>query len=275
MAEDLTAGPTHMTSQLKWFVLLFGDIDFDGRAGRMIDIAQAFGEVHLLDCAVAAPQNRFRSYGYDRCRVAPGTSQPRRHLAFLRQALATARRMRPDVVLAEDFFTAMPGRLAAAISGARFIYDAHELIIPGKDEATSYRDRFWAALERHAAPAADLVIAANSERAQIMTDSYPLRRPASYMRNIPDVQPPSEASLAEVRTKYPTLERRTTDEILVLYQGAIVAARGLPRFMDAVAHLPANYRLIVAGDGPDRQILTALAAGDRFGGRINFLGKVL
>lgn len=258
-----------------WLVLLFGDVDFDGRVQRMIDIASAFGTVHLLDCAEAAPQDGPRAYTHTRCRVAPSLSQPRRHLNFLGQALSMARKLRPDVVLAEDFFTAMPGRLTAGVSGALYIYDAHELIIPGPGEEVSRRDRFWAGLERRAAPRADLVIAANAERAEIMTRSYPLRRPATFMRNIPIAPPPTQEALATVEAKYPALSRSEEDTVLVLYQGAITAARGLPRFMEAMTLLPPHIRMIVAGDGPDLELLRAMGNEARFGGRIDFLGRVL
>lgn len=263
-----------MTSKHKWLVLLYGDIDFDGRARRMIDIARGFGEVHLLDCAEKPPAAHTLDYSHERVLVAPELSPPRRHLKFLGQALRMARQLRPDVVLAEDFFTAMPGRLVAGISRARYIYDAHELIIPGADERVSGRQWFWAALERRAAPAADLVIAANSERAQIMTESYPLRHPVSYMRNIPAAPSPTQAHLTKVQAKYPALTRHAPNEVLVLYQGAITAERGLQRFIEAVVHLPPEYRLVVAGDGPDLGALRALGSEDRFGGRIDFLGRV-
>lgn len=263
------------TSPRRWLVLLFGDIDFDGRARRMIDIASCFGTVYLLDCSERSNSGSDVRYVHERLVVAPEHSQPRRHLSFLRHALAFARRVRPHVVLAEDFFTAMPGRMAAAACSAQFIYDAHELIIPSAEEITSRRSRFWANLERRAAPGADLVIAANAERAAIMTENYPLRRAATYMRNIPTAAAPTQDALNAVTAKHPVLVRSEPGTVLILYQGAIVAARGLTRFIEATAYLPSSHRLIMAGDGPDLHSLKGMAGKERFSGRITFLGRVL
>src|SRR6185295_8246597 len=92
------------------------------------------------------------------------------HLRFLRHLVRFARSHRPSVVYGHDFFMALPAWLAAKACDARLIYDAHELIIPGAlgGQSGGFRERFWYWLERTIVNRADLVIAANAPRAEVM-----------------------------------------------------------------------------------------------------------
>lgn len=179
-----------------------------------------------------------------------------RHLRFWLAVLRVGRDIRPDIVIAENFFTTLTGWLVAKALHAALAYDAYELIIPEPNQPMSWRNRFWYSLERWVVPRADLVIAANQERAQRMAEHYRLTHIPEFMRNIP-FQQSIPVEERELLATYPALVRRSEDERIIIYQGHISLDRGIGRFVEAMAYLPAQYRLVVVGDGFDLDRLKA------------------
>ena len=254
-------------------LMLYGDVDFDGRAQRMIEIGQSLGKVFVIDAAMVSSSIP-RGYEHHRVLLRPASGVGKRHLAFWRQAIAKARAWRPDLIFAEDFFTTFPGWMAARLTGARLVYDAHELIVPEPGLPMSRRSRVWYGLERFVAPRADLVIAANPERAEIMENHYRLRRTPTYMRNIPVQREVTAKQREAVLKTYPALRRRHDDDRILLYQGDVSLARGLGRFVEVLDRLPENYRITIVGDGPDLERLKTMAARHTKTGRFAALGRV-
>jgi glycosyltransferase involved in cell wall biosynthesis len=262
----------------RFLVVLFGTLEYDGRVQRMIEILSALGDVTLVDLDRGSGPERTAASGAEggqrRVRVRPGDGRVLAHARFWRATLREAKRVRPDVVVAEDFFTAFPCWLAATSRRAKLVYDAHELIIPDFGRRKTPRNRFWYRLERWVVRRADLVIAANPERAQLMADHYRLASVPEHMRNIPPRPVASGALRGEVEARYPVLARRHEGDRIVLYQGSVTLARRLGRFVEALAHLPPEYRMVVAGDGPDVAELEALGAKWAAQGRFATLGRV-
>jgi len=254
--------------------LLFGDIDFDLRVRRMMDIASALGEVALLDCSERQTPDDGRPYQSWRLHLRSGWGVGRRHLSFWRTAVRRARVYRPDIIFAEDFFAAFPGWLCARAVGAKLVYDAHELIVPEEGKKQSRRAAFWYRLERFVVSRADLVIAANPERAEVMKAHYGLAKRPAVMRNIPPYRAITAAEAEKALESYPALRRRGPDDRILLYQGDVSLARGLERFIKLLDHLPDNYRLVIAGSGPDLEKVQALGAVHAAAGRFATLGRV-
>jgi len=196
-----------------------------------------------------------------------------RHIRFWMAALYRLRKTRPGVVIGENYFTVFPAWLGAKLVDARFVYDAYELIIPEPGKKLSLRDRIWYMLERWAISKADLVIAANAERAKLMAEHYKLNDMPEVMRNIPP-EKKSDITQDQVLRKYPILIRRNENERFLIYQGDISLSRGIRRFVESLAYLPDNYRFIVAGGGPDFEKLCGLASRFAANGRFTVLGRV-
>jgi len=273
-----------MNSSEKWasvaggksfLVILFGSLEYDGRVKRMLEVLRELGPVTLVDLESDRKKSKDRFEGVDKIRVAlpPNAGKFYRHLRFWLTSVRQAWRVKPGVIVAEDYFTCFPGWLAAKFAGAKFAYDAHELIIPEVGKKMILRSRFWYLLERWAVQRANLVIAANEDRAQFMADHYGLKRLPEVMRNIPPggylPTDPKKAIQA-----YPALARRNHEERFLLYQGDVNLSRGLGRFVKALEFLPQCYRLVVAGSGPDLDKLCAMAEPFSREGRFVALGKV-
>ena len=94
-------------------------------------------------------------------------------IAFLVWFVKGLLRLRPDVVHAHDAAMLLPGIIGARLTGARLIYDSHEL-------ATSvpYRERAWAwfvaAIERVVVPRCTAVITVSDGIAQRLRARYRL-----------------------------------------------------------------------------------------------------
>src|SRR5262245_27087197 len=199
---------------------VFNPLDFDGRVQRSAEALIGIAAVKVLAIDGGAG---FKPSGYELAvlPVRPGEfgSNRRLHLRFLWRLLRQALRERPQVVYGHDFFLAAPAWLAARLSGARFVYDAHELIIPGSVGRSrgQLQERIWYWLERAVIRRADLVIAANTARARKMAEHYGLARVPTSVRNL-TAAPVSRLDDAAARERYPALQRRSAGECVCVYQ---------------------------------------------------------
>lgn len=257
-------------------VILYGNLEFDGRVQRIAEIAKEFGSVTVIDVVpVASDEKEVSDIARLSVRVRPEWGQLRRHYEFNRQVISFVRKERPDLVFAEDYYTPFAGFLSKIFGDSLFVYDAHELIIPERSLlGLSFREAVWYLLEKFAIKYADLVLAANPERAKLMHEHYGLPVVPSYMRNIPKrslVSPLDEEAVLE---QYPFLLKRDESSMVVLYQGDVSLKRGIGRFIDAMAFMSHNSMFVIAGDGPDRSMIE-----DRYSdlieqGRLKMLGRV-
>jgi glycosyltransferase involved in cell wall biosynthesis len=186
--------------------------------------------------------------GFRRRSVLPPVWMRRRmpfHLyraAFLGWFVAGIVRERPDVVHAHDAAMLMPGVLGARLTGARLVYDSHEL-------ATSvpYRARAWAlfvaAIERLAVPRCDAVITVSAGIAERLQARYRLAQGPAVLRNVSALSPGGSGGLRE---------RLGIDGAtpLVLHQGAPAPARGCEVLVGAVAQLPGVHLAFLGDPNP-------------------------
>ncbi len=267
-------GSARTTSKQRYFVLLHGSLEFDGRAKRMIQLLCEDGQTTLVDIQ-GNERTTTQSGEVSRIRIPISTRNKKwwKHLHFWGTSLRQALRVEPTTIVAENFLTCFPGWVAAKITEAKFVYDAYELIIPEPGQIMNLRDRFWYLLERWCVKRADLLIAANEERACLMAEHYQLERTPEIMLNIP-VRTVMPADPDTIITKYPAFKRRTQEDRLLLYQGDINLARGIGKFINAMNFLSSSYRLIVIGSGPDLRGLAQIARPLSRKGRIFLLGRI-
>jgi glycosyltransferase involved in cell wall biosynthesis len=258
-----------------FLVLLYGTLEYDGRVQRMIEILQRMGEVTVVDIASQGIKHSQEIANTRRINIhlpkLPGKIT--RHFCFWWAAARLAMRAKPSVVIAEDYYTLFPGWLSAKLCSARLVYDAHELIIPNPGISMSKRERFWYLLEKWTVHRADLVIAANEDRASFMAEHNQLKQVPTVMRNIPsgnEYKSNDDNTLKQL----PALAARANDEVRIFYQGDVSLNRGIGRFAQAMRYLPSKYRLIVAGDGPDLNSLKEQVRALEQEGRFTSLGRV-
>jgi glycosyltransferase involved in cell wall biosynthesis len=179
-------------------------------------------------------------------------------------------RLRPDVVHAHDAAMLLPGLIGARLTGARLVYDSHEL-------ATSvpYREQAWAwfvgAIERLALPRVAVVITVSDGIADRLQRRYGLAVRPVVVRNVSALDagphPPARGLRARLG-----LEAKTP---LVLHQGAAAPMRGCATLVRAIAQVPGAH-LVFLGDDDVRGFngeLADLAAALGCGERVHFLAS--
>jgi glycosyltransferase involved in cell wall biosynthesis len=161
----------------------------------------------------------------------------------------------------------LPGGLAARLTGARLVYDSHEL-------ATSvpYRERAWAwfvsAIENAVVPRAAAVITVSDGIADRLRERYRLRARPTVVRNVSALRPSGTG----------TLRRRLQvgrDAPLVLHQGAPAPDRGCETLVQATARLD-GVRLAFLGDPEPGygERLEALIASLGIGPKVSMLPSI-
>ena len=161
-------------------------------------------------------------------------------LAFFASFVRAIVAERPDVIHAHDAAMLLPGLIGRRLTGARLIYDSHEL-------ATSvpYRERTWAAfvaaIERLAIPRTVAIVTVSDGIALRLRQRYALRRTPVVVRNVSDLD------LTGVDGGLRARAGIGREIPLVLHQGAAAPARGCDMLVRALVDLP-DAHLVFLGD---------------------------
>jgi glycosyltransferase involved in cell wall biosynthesis len=226
-------------------MLLHKSVEFDSRVRREASaLAGAGHEVFVLELAEIPPgAERLDGFARRSC-MPPGwmrrslpsaVCRPLMLLYFVRGIV----RMRPDVVHAHDAAMLLPGIVGARLTGARLVYDSHEL-------ATSvpYRERGWAwfvaAIEHAVVPRCAAVITVSDGIAARLQERYGLPVTPTVVRNVSALKLHGTGRLRSGLG----IDRAVP---LVLHQGAPAPDRGCELLVDAVARLD-GARLVFLGD---------------------------
>jgi glycosyltransferase involved in cell wall biosynthesis len=241
-------------------MLLHKSVEFDSRVRREAGaLARAGHEVSVLELA-AMPAGEWLD-GFARHSVQPPAWMRQRlpfHLyrfAFLISFVLGLRRLRPDVVHAHDAAMLLPGIIGARLTGARLVYDSHEL-------ATSvpYRERLWAwfvaCIERLVVPRCVAVITVSDGIAERLRQRYDLRQTPTVVRNVTALRRRGSGDLR----KQLGIDGDTP---LILHQGAPAPARGCELLLAAVERLPDAHLAFLGDPEPGYGITLQAAARER------------
>ncbi len=170
---------------------------------------------------------------------------------------------KPDVVHAHDLFTLLAGQRIAKQSGARLIYDSHELETGRNATYTALERGLRARYERYLIAKTDAVITVSDSIADYLAALYKIPRPAVVL-NAPSMTTALSSS-DHVRKRL-----GLDEEIpLAVYVGSVTTNRGIENCVRALLHAPALH---IAAVGPraapvaEALIQEAIALGvqDRF-----------
>jgi glycosyltransferase involved in cell wall biosynthesis len=253
-------------------LILFGAIEYDGRVRRMMRSLEDDFDLELIDCSKNKKATA-ECFKHERVQLAQWEKPYSSHIRLFVGALIRAIKTRPDVVLAEDVLVPFTGMVAAKISRAHFVYDAHELFIPEEGVRFSFRERFFYFFEKISIKSARLVIAANEERAGLMQKHYRLSRMPVAFKNIPIYEPEKKESII-YKPDANELARDHGNNKYIIYQGDICLERGIELFMKAAVLLPDNFRFVLVGGGPDIEYFKVKYLEGESAKKFIFIGKV-
>jgi glycosyltransferase involved in cell wall biosynthesis len=182
--------------------------------------------------------------------------------SFAWQALRFARRVRPQVVHANDWNTMWCATAIKLTCGAHLVYDSHELW-PDRNGRWEWRPWLLAG-EALFVRVADAVMTASPGYADVLARRYRIARPL-VVRNIPEATACEEAGTDALPISPP----------LVVYIGGLLPGRGLEQTIDALALAPeARLRLIGPGSEAYRASLLAKASAAGVAERLELTAPV-
>jgi glycosyltransferase involved in cell wall biosynthesis len=182
-----------------------------------------------------------------------------------REAIA----FKADLYWANDASTLRGAWAAAKATGARCVYDAHEVIWDAPTVDRLHR-KLWGMVERRHVKKVNRVYTVAEGIVDLMAERYGIEPPTLLM-NCPRL---SETQNAPSREDSPLNAYRKPGEKIVLFHGSLSAYRGLEQLVAAMGMLPDDFRLVILGHGSFRATLEDLVRKEGLNHRVTFLQSV-
>lgn len=259
-------------------MVVLNDMRGDARVEReAYALSSAGHQVCVLALKAADLPAQETRDGYRIQRVADYTTvgwrNPMRKLGQLRErekAITDAGiALRPTVVHAHDTDTLVAASRIAEAVQARLVYDAHELYPDMISEhglgGTLPVQRYWRQVERKIVPSADAVVTVSEGLAEVLHDRY--GTDAVVVRNVPAIR---ELTSSDRLRRELGID---ADDGVVLYQGVLIAGRGLTTLMRAMSAVRGAV-LVVQGSGPEEARMREVAAAHGVAERVRFMGHI-
>lgn len=192
--------------------------------------------------------------------------------AYWMRAAADGIAWAPDVVHANDGNTLYPAMRIAHHTGARIIYDAHELWRHRNAPGRTIAPLVEGVIERQAIRRAAGVITVSPNIAAWLQRTYRLPQRPTLVRNIPAAGPVPDPANGQLRRRagLPTHAR------VIAYGGRLTTDRGIEETIDALAHLPAEVHLVLLGYGDEDYVQQVRRRAEHAGlaERVHLVGAV-
>jgi len=177
---------------------------------------------------------------------------PRNKLGYMLRYVEVVRRLRkrckelkPDIIHAHEDNTLPVALAAKKATGAKVIYDAHELYRDTARKMTLLGIDVMGRMETRHMTRCDGIIACNKHRAEIMVKEYGAPFMPTIVRNVPPFRQykPSRVLREYVAARNPNIRH------ICLHQGLIAPGRGMEVVVRSLAHLPEDVGIVLLGGG--------------------------
>lgn len=207
----------------------------------------------------------------------PGVSRrylpARNYRTYARQLARYYDEVRPDFVLTSIYITGLCALVARFLAKhkPKVVLGAHNLFTAKTGRPDNTKDKYL--LDRAARllfPQADAVVCVSRGVADDLARRVPLRKERLHVIYNP-VVPRNLEALAREPVTHPWLQEPRSQSTMVSV-GRLVPQKGMDTLLRAVKLGPADARLIVVGDGPERVRLERLTRELGIGDRVDFAG---
>ncbi|MFB9121634.1 glycosyltransferase [Bergeyella porcorum] len=163
------------------------------------------------------------------------------------------------VLLANDLDTLLPNVLLAQKRQLPLVYDSHEIFTEQPSVQGRWVQGVWRFLEKHLIKKVGYMMTESFSYAQWFNEKYGVN--PLVVRNIP----------FQIKEEIETV---TNQPKVILYQGALNQARGIPQMIKAM-HQIENAVFKIVGDGPQRKDYEKVAEEEKLlGNKVQFLGRM-
>jgi glycosyltransferase involved in cell wall biosynthesis len=164
-----------------------------------------------------------------------------------------------DILISNDLDTLPANYIAFKLKGCKLVFDSHEYF-PETPEVfqRKFVKKFWLGIERLFIRNLNGYYTVSQSVANIYKDKYGID--FAVIRSLP--------------FRITNTWQQHREEPFILYQGSVNVGRGLDSAIKAMQYL-ANYRLVIAGDGPELAGLIKLTDDLKLHNQVNFTGKLL
>lgn len=248
-------------------MLVTSELDRDPRVQKEAASAYEAGhEVTVVCRTYAGPPMRYRvrplGIGRRKTRLGKYLERICTNLAFA----CVAAQIKPEIIHANDLDTLPSAYVASRLTGARLLYDAHELwASAGRDVGTSAL-QLALSMERFLCHRADAVVAVSELRSQRMAELLGIPKPLVVMNTPPHV-PFADLAPGD-------WVRQFAGRKIVLHQGRYVANRGILEAILAARYLPDDVVVVLRGYGPIENQLRSRTIEEGLSERVVFLPPV-
>jgi len=141
-----------------------------------------------------------------------------------------------DIIVANDLDTLPACHFASKLRGKKLVVDLHELFTEVPEVVNRKRiQKFWASIEGYFLPKNDRMITVCKSIADYYDEKY--NKTVEVVRNIP------------VKKELYQTTKKSNDQFIILYQGAVNIGRGIETMVETIQHLPEKYSLWIIGSG--------------------------
>lgn len=250
---------------------LYGILDYDGRVLRSIG---ALKNSYDLTVYSHVKNNGFeienvkiikRKLGYYE------NNPTLSHIYYFFSFVFLAYKLKPKIIYVHDYYLSFTGMIAGFISGAKVVYDSHELLILKKDEKHGFRIRFFSFLERISIKYFSLIFSANEERAIVMKRCYSLKENPIAINNIPSFKQVNDfISLIDLENKFNF--KKSDFKQIFIYQGVMTAIRDIDITISKIAQVKDSLILLI-GKG-NKEYIEYLKHSFKSNSNVRFIGQV-
>ena len=170
-----------------------------------------------------------------------------RYLEMLVRMLRVGNSIKPHIIHAHETDALLIGYFLKKITGAKLIYDAHELYREQGVWRSRLVVRVMSQLETCLMRRCDEIIACNRHRADIMYKEYGAPFSPKVIRNVP---PFSKAGQHDDRLREFVRQRNPAIDRIIVHPGGLMF-RGVEMVLSALAKVPANIALVLLGHETD------------------------